>query len=48
MNEMKIKRGSDVVAIGGEAAVLAKELAAVKRNNQTNHHLQRFPSIKPR
>ena len=31
MNEMKIKRGIDVVAIGGEAAVLAKELATIKR-----------------
>ena len=28
---MKIKRGTDVVAIGDEAAVIAKELAAVKR-----------------
>ncbi len=44
MNEMKIKRGTDVVAIGGEAAVLAKELAAVKRTPSP----AASPSVKPR
>ena len=44
MNEMKIKRGTDVVAIGGETAVLAKELATIKRTPSP----AASPSIKPR